>query len=101
MIEEDKLEDVSISEDRKSFVVSLAEFEKSEEKWIDRIYHLVVNEEVRRFWKCSFRKVSRHCTTHSVPGRLYNRLSQSTMSIDLTLAKLLRNIIRLKAARHH
>ena len=54
---EDKLEDVSISEDRKSFVVSFAEFEKSE-KWTDRIYHLVVNESETSFGSVPSKKKS-------------------------------------------
>ena len=64
---EDKLEDVSISEDRKSFVVSLAEFEKSE-KWTDRIYHLVVNESETSFGSVPSKKsLTAYYTLRSVP----------------------------------
>ena len=64
---EDKLEDVSISEDRKSFVVSFAGFEKSE-KWTDRIYHLVVNESETSFGSIPSKKsLTAYYTLRSIP----------------------------------
>ncbi|MAW10379.1 MAG: hypothetical protein ACJ0IB_04070 [Verrucomicrobiales bacterium] len=64
---QDKIEKIAISTDRKSFVISIAEFE-SAEKWLDRIYHLKVNGADKLFDKNSPKKdLTAYYTLRSVP----------------------------------
>ena len=63
----DKIEKIAISADRKSFIISIAEFE-SAEKWLDRIYHLKVNGADKLFDKNSLKKdLTAYYTLRSVP----------------------------------